>query len=135
MRGYALATAALVLAVLIRWLLDPLLGNSLPLVTLFGAVALGVWAGGYLPAGAVAIVGYFACSYLFIPPRGSLAFGAVTNVVGMIAYLVTCSLIIGIGEAMRAAKVRANQRRDTLWTQTATRTGRAPLNAGRLPTG
>ena len=32
----------------------------------------------------------------------------------MLAYLVTCGLIIGIGEAMRAAKVRANQRHDTL---------------------
>jgi PAS domain S-box-containing protein len=114
MRGYALATAALVLAVLIRWLLDPVLGDSLPLVTLFGAVAAGVWAGGYRLAGVVAIIGYFACSYLFIPPRGSLAFGSLTNAVGMIAYLFTCGLIIGIGEAMRAAKLRANQRHDTL---------------------
>ena len=73
MRGYALATAALVLAVLIRWLLDPLLGDALPFVTLFAAVAVSVWAGGYLPAGAVALIGYVACSYLFIPPRGTLA--------------------------------------------------------------
>ena len=42
-----------------------------------------------------------------------------TNVVGLIAYLLTCGLIIGIGEAMRAAKVRANQRRDTLWVTLA----------------
>ena len=74
MSGYALATAALVLAVLIRWLLDPVLGDALPFVTLFAAVAATVWAGGYVPAGVIAIIGYFACSYLFIPPRGSLAF-------------------------------------------------------------
>ena len=37
----------------------------------------------------------------------------------MVAYLVTCGLIIGIGEAMRAAKVRANQRRDALWVTLA----------------
>ena len=46
MRHYALATAALVLAVLLRWLLDPWLGNALPFVTAFGAVAAAVWAGG-----------------------------------------------------------------------------------------
>ena len=121
---------ALVLAVLIRWLLDPLVGNFVPLVTLYAAVAVSVWAGGYLPAGVVAIIGYFACSYLFIPPRGTLAFGTVAKLVGMIAYLVTCSLIIVIGEALRAAKVRANQRRDTL---SATRSSR-PISRGASPT-
>jgi PAS domain-containing protein len=34
-------------------------------------------------------------------------------VVGLIVYLLTCGFIIGIGEAMRAAKARANQRRET----------------------
>ena len=32
----------------------------------------------------------------------------------MVAYLFTCSLIIGVGEAMRGAKLRARQGRDTL---------------------
>jgi PAS domain S-box-containing protein len=112
MSGYALATTALVLAVFIRWLLDPLLGDALPFATLFAAVAVSVWAGGYLPAGVVAIIGYAACAYLFTPPRGSLAHPTVTSVVALIAYLLTCGLIIGLGEAMRAAQLRANQRRD-----------------------
>jgi PAS domain S-box-containing protein len=114
LRGYTLAVAALVLALLIRWLLDPLLGNSLPLVTSFGAVAASVWISGYATAALIAVVGYFAFSFLFIPPRGTFNFGSFADVVGMLAYLFTCSLIIGIGEAMRAAKVRANQQRDTL---------------------
>jgi PAS domain S-box-containing protein len=113
-RGYALAAVALVLAVLVRWLLDRFLGSSLPLVTAFGAVAAAVWAAGWLPAVVIAVVGYLACSLLFIPPRGTLQFGGIADVVGMFAYLFTCSLIIAIGEAMRAAKLRANQRRDTL---------------------
>ena len=37
--AYAVALAALVAAVAVRWLLDPMLGDALPLVTLFGAVA------------------------------------------------------------------------------------------------
>ena len=48
--AYALAIAALVAAVLLRYLLDPWMGDSLPLVTLFGAVAAAVWIGGYRPA-------------------------------------------------------------------------------------
>ena len=91
--------------------------TSLPFVTAFGAVAAAVWAAGWLPAGFVAIIGYFAFSYLFIPPRHTLAFGTVAHVVGMLAYLLSCGLIIGIGEAMRAAKVRRDRLSATLATQ------------------
>ena len=41
--AYALGLVAVVLAVLVRWVLDPLMGDALPLVTLFGAVAAAVW--------------------------------------------------------------------------------------------
>ena len=108
-----IAIAALAAAVLIRWLLDPVIGDSLPLVTLFGAVAAAVWVAGALPATAAAILGYFACAYLFIPPRGEIVFD-VPRVVGLAAYLFTCSLMIAIGEAMRRAQARARERSDVL---------------------
>ena len=69
---YGWALAALAGAVLLRWLLDPVMGGTLPLVTLFGAVALAVWIGGYRPAVLVSFLGYLACSYLFIEPRGAV---------------------------------------------------------------
>ncbi len=72
---YTLAIAALVVAVLLRLLLDPVMGGALPLVTLFGAVAAAAWVGGYRPAILVAILGYVACAYLFIEPRGSFSVG------------------------------------------------------------
>jgi len=113
---YAIAIAALIAAVLLRWLLDPLIGNSLPLVTLFGAVAVAVavWVGGYRPALLVAFLGYLACDYLFIEPRGEISLKDVQNLVGLLAYLFTCSLIIGIGEAMRFARARASERGELL---------------------
>src|SRR5512138_3483096 len=111
--AYALAFAALVAAVLARLLLDPLMGDSLPLVTLFGAVAAAVWLGGYRPAIAVAVVGYIASAYLFIPPRGQFELN-IENVIGLVAYLFTCSFIVGFGEAMRAAQTRANERHEFL---------------------
>ena len=48
--AYALSIAVVIAAVLLRWLLDPWMGDALPLVTLFGAVAAAVWLGGYRPA-------------------------------------------------------------------------------------
>jgi PAS domain S-box-containing protein len=112
-RRYLTATAALAAAVFIRWLLDPVIGDALPLVTLFGAVAAAVWVGGTLPAAVAAILGYLACAYLFIPPRGVLTFD-VPTLAGLAAYLFTCSLIIAIGEAMRRAQARARERSDLL---------------------
>jgi PAS domain S-box-containing protein len=100
--------------VLLRYLLDPWMGDALPLVTLFGAVATAVWLGGYLPAVIVTIPGYLVCSYFFIEPRGHIHLADPGILIGLLAYLFTCSLIIGFGEAMRHAQIRAGQRRDVL---------------------
>ena len=69
LKTYGISIAAVAAAVILRWLLDPFLGDTLPLVTLFGAVALAVWIGGWLPAAVAAVLGYAACHYLFIAPR------------------------------------------------------------------
>ena len=90
------------------------MGTTLPLVTLFGAVAAAVWIGGHRPAMVVAILGYLACDYLFIPPRGQFAFVDVVGVIGLLAYLFTCALIIGFGEAARRSNARASERRELL---------------------
>ncbi len=103
---YGISLAALAVAVLLRWLLDPVLGSYLPLVTLFGAVAVAVWFGGYRPALLVVVLGYFACDYLFVEPRGILGFNNLRDLVGLLVYLVTCSIIIGFGEAKRVAQRR-----------------------------
>ena len=70
---YVVAFLVLAAAVLLRWLLDPVLGDTRPHVTLVGAVAVAVWLGGYRPALLVGSLGYLACVYLFVEPRGSLA--------------------------------------------------------------
>jgi PAS domain S-box-containing protein len=108
---YPFALACVVVAVFLRWLLDPLMGNTLPLVTLFGAVAAAVWLGGVGPALFVVIVGYAACNYAFISPRFAFE-NDLGTWVGMIAYLCTCAVIIGLGEATRTAQSRATQQRE-----------------------
>ena len=87
------------------------MGDSLPLVTLFGAVAAAVWLGGYRVAVPVTIIGYVACHYLFIAPRGGFDLSR-PNIVGLVAYIFTCTLIIIFGEAAQIAETRAHQRRE-----------------------
>jgi PAS domain S-box-containing protein len=52
------------------------------------------------------VLGYFACSYLFIEPRGAIGHDAV-GITGMFAYFVSCSIIIAFGQALRRARRRA----------------------------
>lgn len=113
-KTYGLAVAILAAAVLLRSLLDPWLGDTLPLVTLFGAVAAAVWIGGHRPAIMVVVLGYLACTYLFIPPRGQLGLDQPTNLIGLVAYLFTCALVVAIGSALRAARNRAREQSEVL---------------------
>jgi len=124
-QAYLVATAALAGAVLLRFVLDPLMGDQLPLVTLFGAVAAAVWAGGYVPALVVVVPGYFVCQYLFITPRGVLSFD-LRNLIGLISYLFTSTIIIAIGEAMRRAQARAAERSE-VWRVTLASIGDAVI--------
>src|SRR5262252_4711159 len=112
--NYALALLGLAAAVLLRDALDDWMGNTLPLVTLFGAVAGAVWIGGYGAAIVVAVLGYFACQYLFIEPRYTFALDHPRDLIGLAAYLFTCVIIVGFGEVARRAKWRAREQRDVL---------------------
>ena len=111
---HLLSLASLVLALLLRMALDPILGNDLPLVTLFGAVTAATWLGGWRTAVPVTILGYLAANTLFMEPRGGFDLLSPGHPVGMLAYLFTCSLIIAFGEAMRRAQARASEQRELL---------------------
>ena len=113
LKTYALGLVALIVAVATRQLLDPVMGDSLPLVTLFGAVAAAVWLGGYRLAIPVTVLGYLACHYLFIEPRGAIDLKSSANLVGLVAYLFTCSLIIAFGEIARVAHAKETSSRET----------------------
>jgi PAS domain S-box-containing protein len=114
LRAFAISIGALIAAVLIRWLLDPLLGDAFPLVPIGGAIAAAVWVGGYRPAVLIAVLGYLICDYLFIEPRGQLAIANTKSIVGIIAFTFATGLIIAFGQAMRVAQLRASQRQELL---------------------
>ena len=42
LKTHALGLLAIALAVFVRWLLDPVMGDALPLVTIFAAVAVAI---------------------------------------------------------------------------------------------
>jgi PAS domain S-box-containing protein len=104
------ALAVLTAAVLLRGLFDPLLGDRLALVTLYGAVAFAVWIGGLGPAILTTILGYLAADYLFIEPRHGIELASPTHLLGLFGYLLSCGIIIFFGEALRQAQRTAQAR-------------------------
>ena len=114
-----LSLSFVALAVAVRWLLDPWLGDNLALVTLYGAVAAAVWIGGYTQGVATAIVGYLACDYLFVAPRGTFGFSDTSSFVGALTYTVTCAVIVGLGNATHEARHKAHGHSELLRTTLA----------------
>ncbi|HSC16618.1 MAG TPA: PAS domain S-box protein, partial [Gammaproteobacteria bacterium] len=112
--GYILSLLALAAVIALRWVLDPMMGDTLPLVTLYGAVAAAVWVSGLPAAIIVSVLGYVVASYLFMFPRGELGLDIPANQVGLAAYLFTSGLIIAIGMALRTARAREADSREVL---------------------
>jgi two-component system CheB/CheR fusion protein len=117
--AFLLSLAFVALAVAVRWLLDPWLGDSLALFTLYGAVAAAVWIGGYTQGVAAAIVGYLACDYLFVAPRGTFGFSDTSSFVGALTYTITCAVIVGLGSAAHKARHKAHGDSELLRTTLA----------------
>ena len=111
----AISLAALLGAVALRWLLDPALRDTLPLVTLFGAVAdrrVGRRMAARRGRRGARVLG--VQRPLHRAARHARPSTTPSNVGGPVAYVFTCALIIAIGEAMRRARSHAGERGELL---------------------
>ncbi|MBO0911783.1 MAG: sensor histidine kinase [Acidobacteria bacterium] len=105
--GVALATSAL--AIVLRWILDPLLGHVAFYVTVYGAVAYCVLTSGLGPAILSAIVGFFGIFYWFVDPRHSLSLIRPAEIHGIAGYLLVSGTLIALGETNRRKQLRLNR--------------------------
>ncbi|HEX2199006.1 MAG TPA: PAS domain-containing protein [Burkholderiales bacterium] len=83
-----------------RLLLDPWLGVRVPFITVFGAVIVAAWFGGFWPAVLAAAAGYAAAHTLYDP-------GLLFAPAEMAAFSLSSVLIASVGGAMRRAAARA----------------------------
>ena len=106
---YGVTFAAVVVAALIRWLLDPLLGDYVPYPTFFVAVVFAVWVGGWRPALFATGLGFLLALFLFVPPRYSFLGAHGPHLLGLAMYVMVSLAIAVFGEAMRVAQRRSLQ--------------------------
>src|SRR5215204_251644 len=105
---YGIALAATALAILMRVIFQPVLGDFVPLATLYGAVAFSVWFGGVGPALLSVIIGYLGAALLIVEPHYAIVLDA-KNVIGLTLFLFSNSIVMGLGEEMRRARRHAHQ--------------------------
>jgi PAS domain S-box-containing protein len=105
LRNYAVAAVTIVVATIARVALTPAMGPSFPLATMFAAVALVVWYGGWGPALFTAVGGFLVIDALMIPGN-SLTRPPAAEAVSIAVYLATCGAIILLGETSRASQRR-----------------------------
>jgi PAS domain S-box-containing protein len=112
--GYGIAVASIAGALLLRALLDPWLGTSLPFATIYAALALTMWLAGWKPAALAAVLGFLATEFLFVEPRFSLGEPTALFVVSLLLYLTTCAIIIGMGQAREVVLFRLKGEQERL---------------------
>jgi signal transduction histidine kinase len=98
---YVVALVAAVLAIAARWALEPALGDYLPFVTLYPAVAIAGWCCGVGPSIVLTFLGILGMRYLFIFPQYSLSMPDIRQTVGLVAFACGAAAIIAIGEFVR----------------------------------
>jgi signal transduction histidine kinase/CheY-like chemotaxis protein len=104
--GYVAAVALAVCAVMLRYFLVPWLGYDVRYASLFGAIAIAVWMGGWRPAVLTASLGFVLSQLFLVTPFGRFVFDEASDYVGFVIFALTSSVIIALGHNMRAARER-----------------------------
>jgi signal transduction histidine kinase len=108
-RRYSIAVACSVLAVILRWLLDPVLGHVAFYVTIHIVVAYCAIVCGYAPAILTALIGFLGIIYWFVDPRHSLASFRASDIHGVVGFFLLTIVLIALGESVRSKQLRLNR--------------------------
>ena len=104
---YAVAVAATAVALLLRWLLDPVLQDNFPFTTFYAAVLVLAIYVGFGPCLLAAALGWLAAMYWFVPPRGSWAVQSLqATLVASVLYATVSILTAVVGEISRRSKAK-----------------------------
>lgn len=106
-RRYALAMVAAAVALFLRELLAPFLGENNPYHTTWAAVVFAAWYCGMGPAVVTCLISVIGVWYWFLPPTHSLHLDdPKTAISGMVGFLFFSGLIIALGEARRRSTAK-----------------------------
>lgn len=103
---YGVSIVVVALAWLVRWALDPWLGNVQAFSFFYAAVALTAWWVGIRPAMLALLLGYVAGHWFFLPPRHALRLEDFPDVMELLTYFSVASAIVFLIALLRKAERR-----------------------------
>jgi signal transduction histidine kinase len=106
---YSVAIVSVAVALVLSKLLEPFLGDARPYLAVLGAVVVSVWHGSWRSASFAATLGYLGTAYLFVLPRHAAGVPARDFFEELAAYLISCGVVISLGELWHRARRRAEQ--------------------------
>jgi signal transduction histidine kinase len=120
---YAAAVLATGIALLVRWLFQPLVGEQLPYLTLPAAVAFSAWFCGVGPSLVSVALAILGVRIGFVDPARPSALPDAVAWVGLAGFVLVSALLIAFGEWNRRAneKIEANRRQLEAEVQERTR--------------
>ena len=119
---YAAALVATAMALLLRWALRPVLGDYLPFITLFAAVAFSAWYCGTKASILGVVVAIIGARYWFIHPLHAFSIPDAAQSLGMFVFVFASSIIIAFGERNHRSNERIRITREELEAQVSQRT-------------
>ncbi len=119
---YSVGGASAIVAVLLRALLEPVLGHAGFYVTVYVAVVFSALVGGLGPSILSAVAGTAGVVYWFVDPRHSLALIDKSELHGLIGCVLVCPVLIALGEANRSKRLELNKAHNDLELRVKERT-------------
>ena len=105
---YAIAVITGVFAIVLRWLLDPVLGHVAFYVTIYIAVAYTALLCGSAPAIVSGVIGFTGVFYWFVDPRRASLLVNRNEIHGVVACFLVSAALIFLGATNRRKQMRLN---------------------------
>lgn len=119
---YSVALASAALSILLRAVLEPVLGHTGFYVTVYLAVAYSALVCGLWPSILTAILGTVGIVYWFVDTRKTFLIADRRDLHGLITCVLACAFFIALGEVTRVQQLRLNEAHDELEQHVAERT-------------
>lgn len=116
---YVVSLAAVAAAVVIRLVMDPLLNDSVLLITVYSALGFAAWYGGRGPGLLALIAGAVAGVFVLLPPRHSFAIDQSEHQVGLVLYGFVGLATIAMFASLRKGLQQAQEQRRLLEQEVA----------------
>jgi PAS domain S-box-containing protein len=110
---FLIAAAAGAIGIVARLSLDPVWGDRLPFITLFPAVMLSAWLGGFWPGIVTTAISTVAAEYFWVSPGRSWTVSQPSEGLGLVVFVSVCVVISILNETWRrgaAALIESEQR-------------------------